>query len=108
MKKSNTYKGTKIVVLDYVKIGNYDTLMYVINGDGEQEFRYINGENKRLKTKSKSPSRFFKSLINLKDINDVTQHEIIIWMYELGSKYVFPEQKYLKYMEEVRQIASSK
>lgn len=100
-------KKIRITVLDYVKIGNNDTLMYVINQDGIQEFRYINGVNKVLKLKSTNPIRFFEGLNKLKDLNNFTKHEIIIWMFELGISYVFPEEAYIKYNKEVQQIASS-
>jgi len=98
-------KKIRITVLDYVKIGNNDTLMYVINADGDQEFRYIYGAAKYLKLKSKSPKRFFEALKKLKDMNYYTRYEVIIWMFELGTNYVFPETAYLEYNKEVSEIA---
>jgi hypothetical protein len=99
-------KKIRITVLDYVKIGNNDTLMYVINADGDKEFRYIWGASKTLKLKSTSPTRFFEALKKLKDMNQYTRREVIIWMHELGTSYVFPEEAYLEYNKEVSEIAS--
>lgn len=99
-----TNKGTKIVILDYVKIGNNDLLLYVINGDQEHEFRYLN--NKQLKLVSTDVTGFIHALRKMKDINNLTMHEIIIWLFEIGTAYVFPEQDYIKYTEEVRELAS--
>lgn len=100
-------KKIRITVLDYVKIGNNDTLMYVVNADGDQEFRYIYGAEKYLKLKSTSPKRFFEGLKNLKDMTKWTRREVIIWMYDLGINFVFPEAAYLEYNKEVSEIASS-
>jgi len=100
-------KKIRITVLDYVKIGNNDTLMYVINADNKHEFRYIYGASNYLKLKSTSPLRFFEALKKLKDMNQYTRREVIIWMYELGTNYVFPEASYLEYNKEVSEIARS-
>jgi len=81
--------------------------MYVINKDGDQEFRYIWGSSKILKLRSTSPTRFFEGLKKLKDMNQYTRREVIIWMYELGTNYVFPQASYLEYNKEVSEIARS-
>jgi len=101
-------KRTRITVLEYVKIGNNETLMYVINGDGDHEFRYVIGNVKpTLKIKSKSPTNFFKGLMNMKQLSGATQHEIILWFFEISAEYVYPQEAYIKFTEEVRKIAGS-
>jgi len=101
-------KKIRITVLEYVRIGNNDTLMYVINGDGDHEFRYVIGTVKpTLKIKSKSPANFFNGLMNVKHLNDLTKKEIIMWFFEISSEYVFPREAYIKFNEEVSKIASS-
>ncbi len=97
-------KKIRITVLDYVKIGNNDSLLYVINADNKHEFRYLN--NKQLKLVSTDVTGFIHALRKMKDINNLTMHEIIIWLFEIGTAYVFPEQDYIKYTEEVRELAS--
>lgn len=98
-------KKIRITVLSYVKIGNNDSLLYVINADNKHEFRYLN--NKQLKLVSTDVTGFIMALKKMKNINNLTMHEIIIWLFEIGTEYVFPEQDYLKYTEEVRALASN-
>ena len=101
-------KGIRITVLEYVKIGNNETLMYVINGDGDHEFRYVIGNVKpTLKIKSKSPTNFFKGLMNMKHLSEYTKREIVLWFFEISAEYVFPLERYNEFNEEVRKIASS-
>lgn len=111
IERENTMKTNKkirITVLEYVKIGNNETLMYVINGDGDHEFRYVMGTVKpTLKIKSKNPTNFFKGLMNMKHLSGATKHEIIIWFFEIAAEYVYPQEAYIKFTEEVRKIASS-
>jgi hypothetical protein len=101
-------KKIRIVVLEYLKVGNYDTLMYVINADGLHEFRYlVNQKNPKLLIKSTNLKNFYKGIMNIKHFTPTQKHEMHIWFTEIGIDHVFPLDKYEAYQKEVEDIASS-
>ena len=102
-------KKTRWTILSYLKLSDNEQALYVVNMESEQEFRYIVGSYKSpsLKIRAKNPKRFYNGLMNMSNLSDDKKREIMLWMYEIASEYVFPLEHYYEFAKEVEDIASS-
>ena len=102
-------KKTRWTILNHIKISDNEQALYVVNDKSEQEFRYIIGsyEKPTLKIRAKSPKNFYNGLMNMSNLSDDKKREIMLWMYEIASEYVFPLEHYYEFAKEVEDIASS-
>lgn len=102
-------KRTRWTILSYIKLSDNEQALYVVNDKSEQEFRYIVGSHKSptLKIRAKNPKNFYNGLMNMSNLSDDKKREIMLWMYEIASEYVFPLENYYEFAKEVEDIASS-